>query len=234
MLRLRMDGGITVDLTGRSQQKSCPSRLRQTQRVLRTATADRKRLQRMTEIIRRRGRACQMGDGVDRTRDEDLPRDVAFHEVKVRQMYQFFDVAYRPSGKVVDADHSIAPGEKGFTQVRSQEAGAAGDQYAHNAVPSGKGETGKGGKTSSLEALSCTMQFTFVLDAVHVPARRGSTWTKLYWGSAVLGMCRFTYRDSYFVGLVAAMAPRAFRRRNHRRTENEQSEWNYGQSRLQR
>jgi hypothetical protein len=55
-------------------------------------------------------------------------------------MYQFFDVAYRPSGKVVDAEDRIAPGEKRFAQVRSEEAGAAGDHYAHDAVPSGVGE----------------------------------------------------------------------------------------------
>src|SRR4029434_3689044 len=106
----------------------------------------------------------------------------ACHEVKVRQMYQFFDVAYRPSGKVVDAEDRIAPGEKRFAQVRSEEAGAAGDHYAHDAVPSGVGECGieglgglrEWGKPSSLETLCCSMQFTFRLDAVHVPARCSS------------------------------------------------------------
>jgi hypothetical protein len=73
-----------------------------------------------------------------------------------------------------------------------------------------------------------------VLDVVKVRARCGSPWAKSYWGSAVLGS-RFTYRESYFVGLTRGNCRASSPPKEPRfgRSGNEQGERNYGQSQVQ-
>src|SRR5690606_27168517 len=61
-------------------------------------------------------------DGVDRVVE-------AFVALQVR------DIVDRPRGQVIEDEHLVAPGEQRLCEVRSDEAGAAGDEYAHVWIP---------------------------------------------------------------------------------------------------
>lgn len=68
-----------------------------------------------------------MEDEGDVAKDVDVVGDVGVHKLESRAAGQVLDVRGRTGEEVVDADHAVAVVEKALTDVRAQEAGAAGD-----------------------------------------------------------------------------------------------------------
>jgi len=56
---------------------------------------------------------------------------IVAHQFEVGAAVQMGDVALPPGEKVIETDDIVAVLEETVTEVRTKEAGAAGDKYAH-------------------------------------------------------------------------------------------------------
>jgi hypothetical protein len=127
--RLRMLERIAVDLRGRRDHEARPLRFREAERLVRAERADLERRNRQLEVVDRACRAGPVQHEVDRPVDVDVVRDVVLdeREIAVREVRDVGGVAGQ---QVVDADHRVVAVEQRFGEVRSDEAGRAGDDDA--------------------------------------------------------------------------------------------------------
>src|SRR5690606_37544392 len=66
--------------------------------------------------------------------DVDEVRHVVLDEMKLRVSDQMGDVVRAPRNEVVHADHPVPFGDEAVTEVRAEEAGAAGNQRSGSSV----------------------------------------------------------------------------------------------------
>src|SRR5690606_35525408 len=105
--------------------------LGQPQRLVRTQAAHFERLDRQLQVVDRAGRTREVEHAVQRAVDVDEFGHVVADELKALPADQVGDVLGASGHEVVHADDLVTLGEKALTQARAQEAGGAGDQYAH-------------------------------------------------------------------------------------------------------
>ena len=90
------------------------------------------RVDRVALVLRRRGGAGEVEDGVGRQPAPDDSAaglgDVVDQDREARVRPQVLDVGGAPGLEVVEADHAAAAGEQRLAQMRADEARAAGDQ----------------------------------------------------------------------------------------------------------
>ena len=96
---------------------------------MRAERADLQRRNRQLEVVDRAGRAGPVQHVVDRSFDVDVVGDVVLDELEIA-IAQVRDVGQVAGQQVVDADHRRSRGRAAFRQVRSDEAGGAGDDDA--------------------------------------------------------------------------------------------------------
>ena len=131
---LRMLERIAVDLGGRRDHERRALGLRQAERLVRAERADFQRLDRQLEVIDRAGRARPVQHVIDRAVDVDVVGDVVADELEIA-IAQVRDVGEVAGQQVVDADHREAAIEQRFRQMRADESGGAGDDYAWHVRP---------------------------------------------------------------------------------------------------
>ncbi len=130
---LRMLERIAVDLGGRGDHERRALRLGEAERLVRAERADLQRRDRQLEVVDRAGRARPVQHVVHGAVDVDVVGDVVADELEIA-IAQVRDVGEVAGQQVVDADHREAAIEQLFRQVRSDEAGGAGDDYAWHGV----------------------------------------------------------------------------------------------------
>ena len=52
------------------------------------------------------------------------------HQLEARMSQERRDIAARSGEEIVDAEYVVSPRDQAFAQMRADEAGSAGDQYA--------------------------------------------------------------------------------------------------------
>ena len=134
-LGLRVDLRVAVDLGGRGDQEAGAVQLREPQRVVRAVGADLQRLQRQPQVVDRRRRGGEVVDEVDGLVDEEGLDDVRVDVPELRAA-DVLDVRERAGLEVVDADDAIASRQQLVADMRSEEAGPAGDETGGHAQPS--------------------------------------------------------------------------------------------------
>jgi hypothetical protein len=131
VLGLRVHGRVAVDLAGGGEDETGAVPVREAQRVLGSVAAHGQGLEGKTQVVRRRSRAGQMGNGVDGAGDVEAGTDVGLHEREPRAAHQVRDVIRPPGGQVVDACDAVTPGDYRVTQMRSEETGATCHHDSH-------------------------------------------------------------------------------------------------------
>ncbi len=126
-LRLGVFQRVSVYLAGRRDQEARTLGLGQPERVVRAVGAHLQRVQRQAQVVDRRGRRGEVVDEVDWLLHVVGLDDVNPHMDEAIGIADVLDVRERARLQVVDADHTVAAREQGVAQVRSEEAGAAGD-----------------------------------------------------------------------------------------------------------
>ena len=137
VLALRVHERIAVDLRGRGEQEAGALGLGQAERVVGAERADLQRLDRQLEVVdaarpgwrsaapSRRGRRAWM-----------YSVTLRWTKVKPRVGREAAMLSGGAGDEVVHADDLAAPGQERLAQVGADEAGAAGDQDAHQALRS--------------------------------------------------------------------------------------------------
>jgi hypothetical protein len=120
--------GVTVDLAGRGLHDTRARPLGQAEHVDRAVHAGLDRLHGIELVVHRRGRAGQVEDAIDL--DIEREGDVVAHHLEARVVEQVRDVRAPPREVVVDAQHLVPGRHQALAQMRTQKAGAAGDQAA--------------------------------------------------------------------------------------------------------
>ena len=132
VLRLRMDGGVAVDLRGRGLEDPAFEALGEAQHVDGAVHAGLGRLHGVVLVVDGRGRAGEIVDFIDL----DIEREghVVTHELEARVAEQVLDVALGAGEKIIDADDVVAVGDQAIAEMRAEKAGAAGYQYGPGIV----------------------------------------------------------------------------------------------------
>jgi hypothetical protein len=103
------------------------------QGVFRAGRADAESFDAQAEILRRAGRGCHVEDVVQRARI-DFKRewfaDIPFLKIEARLVREVGQVFRGAGGEIVDADHGMSLAEETVCEVRAQESGCAGYEYA--------------------------------------------------------------------------------------------------------
>src|SRR3569833_1984909 len=127
-LGLRVHLGIAIDFAcGRLEDagRFLPCQLEQVQRP---KNAGFHRADRILLIMRRRGRAGEIVDPVERPLDAKWFPYIMFDEAEVWMIQQGADVPHGSSVKIVQADDAVSPPEERVANMRTDEAGAPGNQ----------------------------------------------------------------------------------------------------------
>ena len=126
-----MDERITVDFRGGREEQPGAPRSGQAQGVARTESARFQRLDREPKIVHRAGRRGEVEDPFDLPLDLERLRHVPLEKREPRLTPQVGKVASRPRDQAVDADDGVPLGEEAVGEVRTEEAGGAGDDQSH-------------------------------------------------------------------------------------------------------
>ena len=131
VLGLRVHGRITVDLAGGGKDETRAVPVGQPQRVLGPVAAHGQRLEGKAQVVRRGGRAGEVGNGVHRAGYIEGGADVGLHEHETGLAHQVCNVV-RPAGsQVVHADRTVTPGHYRVTQMGTEETGATCHHDSH-------------------------------------------------------------------------------------------------------
>ena len=140
-LGLRMHLRVAIHLARRSEQEAGALELGEAERVVRSVRADLQRLQRQAQVVDRARRAREVEHEINWLGDLEALRQVVRQE-RERVAAQMVDVRERAGLEVVDADHPLAAGAERLTEMRAQEARAAGDHRSRHR-PDGTGGRGR-------------------------------------------------------------------------------------------
>jgi 3-hydroxyacyl-CoA dehydrogenase len=130
LLRLRVHGRVAVDLAGRRDQDARVLRLGEAEAVVDAERADLQRLDRDLQVVDRRGRRREVQDVVERSWHMDEVADVLVEELELLQREKVLEVPQVAGDEIVHPDHFIAFADEAIAEVRTEEAGGAGDQDA--------------------------------------------------------------------------------------------------------
>jgi hypothetical protein len=123
--RLRVQGGVAIDLGGGGLEDPRAQPPRQVQQV---DGAMHRGPHPVVLVVNRGGRAGKIVDVVHL--DLDGLRDVVADHLEIRMRQQVADAVARPGEEAVQADHCLALGKQPLAEVGAEETGAAGDQDA--------------------------------------------------------------------------------------------------------
>src|SRR5690606_21425972 len=113
-------------------------RLRETEGLVGAEAPHFQRLDGKLEVVHRARRTGEVQDAVERSLDVDELGDVVFDEPEPGVAHEVGEVVRCAGDEAVHGDHLVAVGDEPVTEVRAEESGGAGDQYAHVRVRSGK------------------------------------------------------------------------------------------------
>jgi hypothetical protein len=103
----------------------------QFEQVSGSEAADIERVDRTPQVLRRRGRAGEIGDQVDPAWLDQVFESVLHHvvldECEPRVHFEMSDVGAPARAQVVDADHRITTIDESVAQVGAEEPGTSGD-----------------------------------------------------------------------------------------------------------
>ena len=125
-LGLRMNLRISVHLTGRGMQDPRPEPLGQPQHVDRAHDRSLNRLDRVVLVVTRCGGTGEVIDLVDFSL-VGIDHVVA-DELEVRPADQVFDVGLLAREEIIEAEHLMPLIDEAITEMRAEEAGAAGNK----------------------------------------------------------------------------------------------------------
>jgi hypothetical protein len=116
-LALRVLHRVAVHLAGGRQHEPGAGTVREAQRVLGAATANGERLERTAQVVRRRGRAREVGDDIDGTMHLERGRDVGLDEAEPPVTHEIGDIVQVAGRQVIDAHDRITAGDERVAQV---------------------------------------------------------------------------------------------------------------------
>ncbi len=119
-----MDGGITVDFTGRRLEDLRLEPLGEAKHVDRAMHGRLRRLNRVVLIVHRGCRAREIVDLVHLHRERQ--GHVVAHELEARMMIKVIDVPLRAREEVVDAQNVVPLVDQPVDKMGAQKSGAAG------------------------------------------------------------------------------------------------------------
>jgi hypothetical protein len=113
-----------------------PRALKQVQRALR---ADQRRLDRVALVMDRRGRTGEIVDLVEtRQRLGHRVQDVVLQKMEARAGLEMRDIGAAPGVEIVEAHDLVPLPDQPLAQMRTEEAGAAGDEHGGPAGERGR------------------------------------------------------------------------------------------------
>ncbi len=130
-----MDLRVPVDLAGGGEQEAGVAPSGQFQCCLGALSAGPQRLDRMSEVVRRRRQAGEVSHRIDAPPHMEPLADVGFYETEALARRRVRQVRTPSRGEVVDPDHLVTVGEEGVAQVRAEKAGGARDDDPAHRTP---------------------------------------------------------------------------------------------------
>ena len=134
-LGLRVHLRVAVRLGGRREQEARLLALREVQGVQGADRPDAQRLDRQPQVVERGGGRGEVQHRLDGPVDPDDLGDVGADQFERPDVGQVHDVRRGTGRQVVEAEHGPAVEQQAFTQVRTQEPGAARDDRSGSCHP---------------------------------------------------------------------------------------------------